>query len=120
VSLRILKQADGVIEPRGVGNEDRLSQKLRQAERFWVMQIRHQVFAVQNADNVIERALINRKSRVSRALDHQQHFLERRVDVNRRDFHSRHHDIFHVTFGKLEYPFEHARMLIAFRIEQSA
>ena len=59
-------------------------------------------------DNVIEGALINRKSRVPRALDHQQHFLEPGVDVNRRDFHSRHHHVFHVTFGKLEYPFEHA------------
>src|SRR5262249_22263171 len=62
MSLRVLKQTDGVVKPRSVRNEHRLSQQLRQPERLWVMQVRHQVLAVQNAGNVVQNPVIDRKS----------------------------------------------------------
>ena len=67
--LGILKQADSIVQPRGIRNENRLSQKLCQAECLRVMQIRHQVLTVQNADNIVEIATIDRESRVARAFD---------------------------------------------------
>src|SRR5262249_44523546 len=53
MGLSVLKQTHCIVQPGGIRNEYRLSQQLRQPERLRIMEVRHQVLAMQNADNVV-------------------------------------------------------------------
>ena len=76
------------------------------------MQVGHQILAVQDSDDVVQNALVDRKSGIARALDDQQDLIERRADIDRRNLHSRHHDVLDLAFGKFENPLEHASVLV--------
>src|SRR5207244_1875924 len=98
-----------------IRNEDRLSKQFPQAECLRVMQIRHQVLTVQNADNIVENATIDRKSRVARAFDHSDDFLKERAGVDGRHFHARHHDSTDLAFQKFPQALQQTCRIVTLR-----
>ena len=85
-----------------------------------MMQVRHQVLAVQDPDDIVQNALVNRESGVPGALHRRDNFIERHADLDGRDFHSRDHHVLDLTFRKLEDPFEHSSMFVALLLLISA
>src|SRR5262249_39327596 len=53
MGLRVLQQTHSVVQPCRVRDEHRLSQQLRQPERLRIVQVGHQVLAVQNPYDVV-------------------------------------------------------------------
>ena len=84
------------------------------------MQVRHQILAVKDSHNVVQNALVDGKPRIARALNDQQNFFKRRADLDRGDLDSRHHHVFHLTFGKLQDPFEHSTVFMTIAVDQGA
>ena len=76
------------------------------------MQVRHQILAVKDTDDVVQNALVDRKPGIARALDDKQDLVERRADIDRRNFHARHHDVLDLAFGEFQNPLEHACVFV--------
>jgi hypothetical protein len=77
------------------------------------MQVRHQVLPMQNSDNIVENALINRESGVARIFYHKDNFIKRSAGVDRRHFHARNHYVFDLALRELENPLEHALVVVS-------
>ncbi len=82
------------------------------------MQIRHQVFAVQNPMDIVQTTLVDGESRVSSAFHDKHDFIKGCTYLDRRHFHPRHHYISDRALGELKYPFKHPRMLVPLGIEK--
>ena len=61
-----------------------------------------QILHIDHADDLIERALVDRQPRMAVVLDLLEHLRGRRVHLERDDVGARDHDLAHVLLAKLE------------------
>src|ERR1051325_5337037 len=84
------------------------------------MQIRHQIFTMKDADDVVQNALVHGETRIPGAFDNQKNLIEGRTDFQRSNFHARHHDVFNLALGKLEDAFEHSGAFLLIAVDHGA